>query len=55
MAFFDLQDASGASFFDGIYDVFVHVPEFLQKKMQHQKLSKNHQKTSFPLGEPFLP
>ena len=27
----------------------MHVPKFLHQKMQHQKLSKNHSKTNFPL------
>ena len=44
MAIFGAQDASGASFFDGIYDVFCRA-----KKMQHQKLPKNHLKTNFLL------
>ena len=39
MAIFGAQDASRASFFDGISDVFLHVLEFLPKKMQHQESS----------------
>ena len=48
MAIIGAQDASGASFFDGIYDVFCTCLNFYQKK-QHQKLSKNHEKINFLL------
>ena len=43
MAIFGAQDASGASFFDGIYDVFCTRLNFYQKKRQikkHQKITK---------------
>ena len=40
IAIFGAQDASGASFFDGIYDVFCTCLNFYQKKRQHQKITK---------------
>ena len=41
MAIIGAQDASGASFFHGIYDVFLHVPKFLPQKKNN---IKNYQK-----------
>ena len=43
MAIFGARDAAGASFFDGIYDVFCTCPNFYQKKCNiknYQKITK---------------
>ena len=44
MAFFGAQDASGASFFDGIYDVFCTCLNFYFKKRNIKKYQKTIKK-----------
>ena len=53
---FGAQDASAASFFDGCWRCFLHVPQFFRQKIQYQKLSpkKNAKKNSFLLVFSFL-
>ena len=50
MAIIGAQDASGASFFHGIYDVFLHVPKFLPQKKTTSKIIKKSLKNQFPPG-----
>ena len=49
MAMFEAQDASGASFFDGIYDVLCTYLNFYTKKCNIKNYQKITKKTNFPL------
>ena len=49
MAIFEAQDASGASFFDGIYDVFCTCLNFYKKNATSKNIKKSL-KNNFPAG-----
>ena len=50
MAIFGARDASGASFFDGIYDVFCTSLNFYIKMNATSKIIKKALKNQFPPG-----
>ena len=47
MAILGAQEASGASFFDGIYDVFCTRLNFLHKQLKHQEIKTQNLESSW--------